>query len=421
YQYNGLGHRTGQTIGDMDLNPMKQIDDVLDLTASYHNLLQRSENGRSTSFTYEFGILGSTSNGVDESYLLDELGSPVRFGDEAYLFDEFGNGLHETSNQPFGFTGYRWEESSSSYFAQQRQYNPETGRFISQDLVKGFKEAPYTLNQYTYCWNDPLNLVDLDGLMPSSYDAARMADYIYDRNGTMTAEEEYRSVVNGWELTYIHRNTNNWFTRNLSVRGLVMGVFRYTHDDGMIEYALVNQGTNTWYNWIDNVRQGIGGQSLDTRDSVRFARQFVEARPGIEVTMIGHSKGGAEARANAWATGMNAILFNPADSHQRGLRQYGISADDIANYGGTMITYIIEGEILNFLQGWYADNPGWLRRLRSPSPEMGRGERHGMAAMIVALYLKYSIERETWIDLDYIRERFGLSGLDHLEFDNACP
>ena len=57
YQYNGLGHRVGKEEGtslepvlptmklaDMTLNPTKQLDDVLDLTKQYHNLLQRREH-----------------------------------------------------------------------------------------------------------------------------------------------------------------------------------------------------------------------------------------------------------------------------------------------------------------------------------------------------------------------------------------
>ena len=43
---------------------------------------------------------------------------------------------------------------------------PELGRFISEDLVKGFQTHPFTLNPYSYCWSQPLNLVDLDGLAP---------------------------------------------------------------------------------------------------------------------------------------------------------------------------------------------------------------------------------------------------------------
>ena len=37
---------------------------------------------------------------------------------------------------------------------------------MSEDLVKGSVYAPITLNQYAYCWNQPLDLIDLDGLRP---------------------------------------------------------------------------------------------------------------------------------------------------------------------------------------------------------------------------------------------------------------
>ena len=40
------------------------------------------------------------------------------------------------------------------------------GRFISQDKIAGLTQAPFTLNQYAYVWNNPLNLVDLDGDFP---------------------------------------------------------------------------------------------------------------------------------------------------------------------------------------------------------------------------------------------------------------
>lgn len=81
YKYNGLNKRVGNQIGDLDLNPTKQIDDVLDLTRDYHNLLQRNGDGVTTSYTYDFGLLSADNN----SYLLDELGSPMRFEEERFM------------------------------------------------------------------------------------------------------------------------------------------------------------------------------------------------------------------------------------------------------------------------------------------------------------------------------------------------
>ena len=57
--------------------------------------------------------------------------------------------------------------------------------------------------------------------------------------------------------------------------------------------------------------------------------------------MVGYSKGGAEAAANAVATGKDAILFNPASA------AFGHYKLDETKYEGNMVSYIIDGEILN--------------------------------------------------------------------------
>ena len=98
--------------------------------------------------------------------LMDEEGK-VR---ETYGFDEFGLNLDHHSEkqlQPFGYTGYQTEEAGRLYFAQARRYDADNGRFISEDKIAGFTSAPYTLNRYNYCWNRPLDLVDLDGQIPT--------------------------------------------------------------------------------------------------------------------------------------------------------------------------------------------------------------------------------------------------------------
>ncbi|WP_034501015.1 RHS repeat-associated core domain-containing protein, partial [Butyrivibrio hungatei] len=69
--------------------------------------------------------------------------------------------------QPFAFTGYQEDEVSGLKFAQARYYKAETGRFQSEDNVKGFIISPFTLNHYGYCWENPVNLVDNDGNLPT--------------------------------------------------------------------------------------------------------------------------------------------------------------------------------------------------------------------------------------------------------------
>ena len=86
------------------------------------------------------------------------------------MMDEFGRDLYHNQGkiQPFGYTGYQMDAVAGTYYAQAREYCAGDGRFVSQDIIKGTIEQPYTLNQYVYCWNQPLEFVDLDGLNPNS-------------------------------------------------------------------------------------------------------------------------------------------------------------------------------------------------------------------------------------------------------------
>ena len=107
-------------------------------------------------------------------YLQDELGSPVRLVQSGgkrqtlYGYDEFGNDRYGNQGelQPFGYTGYQRDRTAGSYFAQAREYLPEVGRFMGRDLIKGLADFPFTLNEYGYCWNNPLMLVDRNGALP---------------------------------------------------------------------------------------------------------------------------------------------------------------------------------------------------------------------------------------------------------------
>lgn len=182
YQYNGLGHRVGQTIASGNADVTQTIRYTLDLTRQYHNLLQKTGNGLDQIYFWDGNVTGMEENGRDHFYFQDDLGSPMRLTDEdgrseeVYGFDEFGNDIRtakdifKDSLQSFGFTGYQMDSVGALYFAQARRYDAGVGRFISEDFIKGHIAAPYTMNHYNYCWNRPLDLVDLNGMWPSLSD-----------------------------------------------------------------------------------------------------------------------------------------------------------------------------------------------------------------------------------------------------------
>ena len=93
------------------------------------------------------------------TYLQDELGSTISLleqGEESqniYGYDEFGEDTYCTQGhlQPFGYTGYRYDNVTDTYFAKAREYIAGVGRFAGEDWIKGEISYPTSLNQYGYC------------------------------------------------------------------------------------------------------------------------------------------------------------------------------------------------------------------------------------------------------------------------------
>jgi hypothetical protein len=177
-----------------------------------------------------------------------------------------------------------------------------------------------------------LKYVDPSGFKPTVWEAAIMAENIYSAGdkdkGTLI------SNGNGWGLEDII--TNDF--------GLKMGVYSKIKLGGTKEYSLVNKGTSLPENWADNVGQPLG-MSDDMDDSIEKSEYFVASHSDSEITMVGHSKGGAEAIANAVANNKNAITFNPAKPN------LGMFALDKDSYSATMTHYVVTGEVLNTVFG----------------------------------------------------------------------
>ena len=199
YHYNGLGQRVGQDIWSMEgipTDPEQSIRYTLDITKQYHNLLQLEEtqSNKNQTFYWDGNVVSMEETGEQHFYLQDDLGSPMELIDTegrccvAYGYDEFGVPLYNENTrfretkafrafgeskecgeliepmQPFGYTGYQMDHADGLYFAQARSYDANTGRFTSEDKIRGVLDKPITLNPYNYCWNKPLDQVDLNGM-----------------------------------------------------------------------------------------------------------------------------------------------------------------------------------------------------------------------------------------------------------------
>lgn len=71
---------------------------------------------------------------------------------------------HIANLNPFRYRGYYYDTETQLYYLQTRYYDPETGRFISQDDIDyADPETINGLNLYAYCANNPVMNVDPNG------------------------------------------------------------------------------------------------------------------------------------------------------------------------------------------------------------------------------------------------------------------
>ena len=84
-----------------------------------------------------------------------------------YTYDEFGNlsetGLPNSFKNNIAFTGSVKDTSTGLQYMNARYYEPKTGRFITQDSYSGNAYEPWTQHLYSYCGNNPTNMIDPTG------------------------------------------------------------------------------------------------------------------------------------------------------------------------------------------------------------------------------------------------------------------
>ena len=101
-------------------------------------------------------------------YHTDHLGSIRLVTDAAgavvnsYDYDAYGNfeAISETVASLYAYTGREYDGESGLYYVRARYYDPQTGRFLSEDPI-GFAAAD--ANLYRYVFNNPTNLTDPSG------------------------------------------------------------------------------------------------------------------------------------------------------------------------------------------------------------------------------------------------------------------
>jgi RHS repeat-associated protein len=302
---------------------------------------------------------------------------------EYFAFGETFVEEHSNTNRtPYLFNGKELDDETGLYYYGARYYDARTSIWVSVDPLA---DKMPSWSPYNYCFSNPVILADPDGRKPTPREAAAMAAHIY-------GDKPDKLLRGGW---HVSTREIQGVAYNDPKTGLRSALYERTitsgKNKGKVEYAYVTAGTEAQLADVKaDVVQPLG-VSAQYKQSVDNARKISNElkKTDSELTYTGHSLGGGEAAANAYATGRDAITFNAA----------GVSATTVRANGGTAG---VLGKDFNIDAYYMLSDP--LNDAQDASWMMPKvnGERHPMMPTdFASFYNGHSMESVLkWFGLD---------------------
>ncbi|MFA7059874.1 MAG: Ig-like domain-containing protein [Pedobacter sp.] len=167
----------------------------------------RGDNSLLARYSYADELLSLATSGGSQYYHHDALGSTVNLTDLAgatkvsYFLNPWGmilNHIGDSVNRQV-FTGKEHDQNTGLVYFGARYYDPDTGRFISQDEYLGEAEEPPSLHRYLYAYSNPTFFVDLEGyesIIPiisgmKPYDASIWGEREFTKHSSYYADSLY--------------------------------------------------------------------------------------------------------------------------------------------------------------------------------------------------------------------------------------
>ncbi|WP_459212002.1 RHS repeat-associated core domain-containing protein [Aquimarina rhabdastrellae] len=164
YKYDAFGNRREKTVN----GTVQHF--VLDILGLSRVLVETDQNGNYQNYyVYGLGLISRTDTNNTTHYYHDDFrGSVIAMTDASeelthkYAYDDFGKVLQieEANFNPYryvGVYGIQYEEEDL-YFMRARYYNPNVGRFLTEDPI-------WATNLYPYAGNNPVMNIDSSGKM----------------------------------------------------------------------------------------------------------------------------------------------------------------------------------------------------------------------------------------------------------------
>ena len=186
YSYRGDDLRAGKKVTSGET--VKETEYVYDRG----QLIRETTNGTAKEYAIGLQYIGAYEGGSSSYFMYNGRGDVTRVTGSSgtalseYSYDIFGNAESaENDGNNIRYAGEYYDSETEQYYLRARYYTPGNGRFLTEDSYGGDTYNPQTLNRYTYCTNDPVNLVDPSG---HDYEYVGGANYYgvgdpYDSNG----------------------------------------------------------------------------------------------------------------------------------------------------------------------------------------------------------------------------------------------
>lgn len=163
YAYNGEGYRVQKAINNQTERYLYEADKVVleldgagaQTAANVYgtNLVSRTADNETAYYLYNghadvVALLGTTGNTM-----------------ATYYYDAFGNATETTGDKdnPYRYSGYRYDEETDVYYLNARYYDAKIARFMTEDTYRGSIVDPLSLNLYSYVSNNPIMYIDPTG------------------------------------------------------------------------------------------------------------------------------------------------------------------------------------------------------------------------------------------------------------------
>ena len=231
---------------------------------------QRKGEGSGSWYLYNKDVRESTSSIVNSA---GELAA-------AYEYDEFGNTdvqAGESFYNEICYTGQMYDRRTGLYYYNARFYDPEDGRFVSQDTYRGTTKNPSSLHLYTYCYNNPVGNTDPSGHWVYSIGVEAQVSAILGLYGGYAI-----NLDSGWNIN-VTASVGLMITTNViaGISGFVAGYSKYNSVDNLRGF-----GVSVGVAFSFGVKlSGSGGVSLSPNGKMSRA-ECVSLGTGVSVAPV---------------------------------------------------------------------------------------------------------------------------------------